>query len=119
MEMSVLHELPALSVKPYKFLHKLTRINDTTMCKQAPSPFCNRTGLFLLHFHENTATLLPQLLQITVMLRPHCPVKNASTLILYSRNTGFDKSQAQSSQVEISCVTYYFWEKLFIVLHVS
>jgi len=57
--------------------------------------------------------LLPQLLQITVMLlTPTLPCKNASSLILYSRNTGIDKSQAQSRHVEISCVTYYFWEKI-------
>lgn len=49
------------------------------MCKQAPSPFCNRTGLFFLHFHENTATLLPKLPQITVMLlTPTLPCKKCS-----------------------------------------
>ena len=58
------------------------------MCKQAPSPFCNRTGLFLLHFHENIAMLLPQLLQITVMLlTPPLPYKKVRQHLFYIPET--------------------------------
>lgn len=89
------------------------------MCKQQPSPRCNRTGLFLLHFPENTAMLLPQLQQPSVMLlTPTMPSKKCSNTYFILTEHGDRQVRRKVAMLKFR-VTYYFWEKLFLVLYVS